>query len=186
MDGVVTVLDPQNYAKVLSIWQELRVLCDVPEIKNLFLPHFSWHVSASYDCDRLNEFLKELGGRSQSFTAHTGGLGIFPGEKPVVYIPVVKDRALMDFHELLWTAITPLADEPSPLYSPLKWMPHITIFFDELYDPLPAGFRVRDKLGCVIDSLIEQDLIWTLKVENIAYGCMGSDQMSFNHYQFGE
>ncbi len=184
MDGVVTVLDPLNYQKVLSLWQDLTVHCGVPEIKNHFLPHFSWHVSESLDCDKVNVLLEELARRSQPFTAQTAGIGLFPGEKPVVYIPLVKDRPLLDYHEMIWSVLNTLAVQSSPYYSPQNWVPHITVFFDELYDPLPAGWQTRTAMGCVINELVELDLSWTLMVDNIAYGCMEAE-MSFKRYQFG-
>jgi len=132
----------------------------------------------------LNSILEELAARSQPFSARTAGLGIFPGEKPVVYIPLVKDRQLLNFHEMMWSTLTSLSVESSPYYSPQNWMPHITVFFDELYDPLPAEWQGRAVMDCVVNYLVGRDLNWTIQVDNIAYGCMEAE-MSFKRYQFG-
>jgi 2'-5' RNA ligase len=184
LDGIATVLDRLNYDRVQSLWTGLQSRCEIPETRTDLIPHFTWHVSESYNHDRMIEVLKNFCGKLKPFTIRTSGLGIFSGEKPVVYINIVKDQRLVEIHRELWESFTPLAIEPSFHYSPEYWMPHITLFFDEIFKKLPPKLDTHQAMLCVLDNLARERYEWQIEVNNFAYGRMNGNRMQFYHYPF--
>lgn len=184
MDGIATILDAVNLERVNSLWRDLQLHCSIPDTQTHLLPHFSWHVAKSYDHEPLLQVLADLCGQLQPFTVRTAGLGIFSGEKPIIYINLVKDQKIIEVHRKLWEAFTPFAHQPSEYYSPDYWMPHITIYFDEIFNELPEGWETYNKTMCVLNQLISQRYGWSIAVDNLAYGRMDGNRMQFQHYPF--
>jgi 2'-5' RNA ligase len=185
MDGVVTLLDPIHTQKTLVLWQELKNHCGVPEIKNHLAPHFTWHVAEGYVGEKLIPALQEICQQTKPFCVRSSGIGVFPGQKPVIHISLMKDRKLLDFHEELWCRINEFAHTPSPLYAPENWVPHITIFFEEIYNQVPPDWNGQAASQCAIKYLLSQQIDWEIQVENFAYGCMDNDEMRLSTYRFG-
>lgn len=185
MDGVVSLLDPLHTQKTLAFWRDLRELCGAPEIKDHFAPHFSWHVAEGYDSEELTKVLQEISLQTKPFSVRSTGIGIFSGEKPVIYVSLLKDRLLLDFHEKLWCAINEFAVVPSPLYAPENWVPHITIYFEEIFHQLPPNWDAQASFQCALNFLVSQRIEWEIPVDNFAYGCMDHDGMQLSSYLFG-
>ena len=159
MDGVVTLLPEPVHSQVEAIWAELSAACGVQGINATPVPHFSWHVAERYHEDQLKEVLQELGVRSQPFQVRTAGLGVFSRELPIVYIALVKDARLLDFHKRLHRRLGRLAVGPNDYYHPENWMPHITLVFEDL------GY---DNLSCVMEKLVFRHFAWTFTVDNLS------------------
>jgi 2'-5' RNA ligase len=185
MDGIATMLDEENYNRVLALWEELQVRCAIPEIRSHLLPHFTWHVAEAYDDEKLIQAMGDLCSQLKPFTVKTTGLGIFAGEKPIIYVNIVKDLHLIEVHQKLWNIFTPLASQPSLLYSPESWVPHITLFFDEIFDDLPEDWDTHRVTMCVLDLLARQRFDWHIQADNFAYGRMDGSTMHVKHYPFG-
>ena len=179
MEGVVSILDQANLSRVLTLWQELQDQCLIPQIYPHFIPHITWHVAESYNDEKLPQALEEIGIQHQRFSFKAAGFGIFSGEKPVVYISLVKERKLLEFHEQLWDKLDPFANQSNPYYSPGNWMPHITIFFDEIFEHLPDGWNSVRTSTCVLNYLIPRKIEWVITIDNLAYGRMDEELRRF-------
>jgi 2'-5' RNA ligase len=158
MHGLVSFLDKTHYALVEEIWRELEADCGLQGIYVTPLPHFSWQIAEDYDLNALEITLQEIAVQVEPFKVNTSGLALFPGERPVVYIPVVRTRELSELHEMIWHRISAISTNANPYYSPPLWMPHISI----AYSDLDAA-----KLHCLIDKLASRTFNWTIEIDNL-------------------
>ena len=158
INGIASLLDKPATERVESLWQELDAQCGLVGVKITPFPHFSWQVTEGYDSPRLDTSLQEIAGQTQPFTVRTAGLGLFSGESPIVYILIVKDEALIRFHSLLWQRMEKIAIRPMPHYAPEKWVPHITLAYNDVR---------RDNLGCALNNLAFLPFEWEIQIDNL-------------------
>jgi len=167
MNGIASLLDPSTNSRVEDIWQELESKCGLKGVRITPFPHFTWQVTEGYDLPKLERVLRSISRHTLPFSIHTDGLGIFTGEKPVVYISIFKDELLMKLHSRLWEQTEAFATDPILLYSPTQWIPHITLAYDDLG---------RDNLDCAFQTLVFQSYNWEIKIDNLIYIGQSSDQ----------
>lgn len=159
MDGVVTLLPDPIYSQVEAIWAELAEACSVEGINATPVPHFSWHVADHYHEDPLREALEKFSAKAVPFQVRTAGLGIFSRGLPIVYIALVKDAPVLEFHQQLHDVLAGLAVAPNSYYTPSNWMPHITLVFEDM------GY---DNVDCVMKRLVFRSFEWSFWVDNLA------------------
>jgi 2'-5' RNA ligase len=159
MHAIVSVIDPEHYALVEVLWQELELECGLSGVRATPIPHFSWHVAESYDFDTLQATVKRFAGLSRPFSIHTTGLGLFTRESPVLYFPIVRTSLLSKIHQEIWDGATPLSQKSSPYYAPELWMPHITLAHRDV--SLPS-------LCCGVERLAFQMIAWEIAIDNLA------------------
>ncbi len=109
MHAIVSLLDNEHYQLVEDLWAELEREFSAHGVYITPYPHFSYHVAQHYDVDELESILKRITSNITTFQVRTGGLGIFTGARPVLYIPVVRSQELTELHQELWKVI-PTAD----------------------------------------------------------------------------
>jgi coenzyme F420-0:L-glutamate ligase/coenzyme F420-1:gamma-L-glutamate ligase len=156
--GIVSILDPLHHARVETIWRQLKEVCGLAGIEMTPIPHFSWQIALHYDIDRLVPEMRTIASRLEPFQVHATGLAIFPGEQPVVYIPVVRSAHLSTIHQLLWDCAEAMSIGLHAYYSPAQWLPHIT---------LACGDVDQDKLACAMQTLAFQELDWEIDINNL-------------------
>ena len=159
MHGIATLLDAQHNSTVGNLWQKLEEDCDLTGIKLTPIPHFSWHVAEQYNVPRLKDVLEGLAEASSSFTIRTNGLGLFTGDKPIIYIPIVKNERLIHYHRAIWEMVTDIGHGISQLYAPELWMPHITLAYGDVN---------RERLMCAMERLSFRNFNWEIQVDNVA------------------
>jgi hypothetical protein len=176
--GVVSLLDPIHTEKVEVIWKQLEDRCGFSGVKITPYPHFSWQIADEYDFSALEMTLKDLSGNFQPFKVHTTGIGFFTGDHPVVYLPVIRTAQLMDLHEQIWNRIHPYSREPSQLYAPEHWVPHITLVFGDL---------TQSTIGCLLEVLARMHLDWEILIDHLAliFQPIGSTGKLRDRYEFG-
>lgn len=162
MDGLVSLLPDPYYQLVETIWDELEKIGQLSGIRVTPFPHFSWQIAESYDQNLLELLISQLASEAVRFTVRTSGIGIFSGPQPVIYIPVVKNEALLSFHARLWELAVPVAmgDTPSPYYHPERWMPHISLAYADVSP---------DNIAVVMTYLAFKNYNWEMEVNHIAY-----------------
>jgi 2'-5' RNA ligase len=159
MYAIVSLLDDAHYNLVLDLWRELEVDCGLSGVSLTPLPHLSWHIAADYQSEQLLESLQKLAGQTSPFIVNTSGIGIFTGESPVIFIPVVKESVLATFHRLVWESIQPAALDASSHYSPEAWVPHITLAHGDVDSP---------KLVCAMKKLAFRRFNWKIRIDHLA------------------
>jgi len=128
MNGVVSLLDPAAMAQVHTLWAEMQTAHGIGEAaRRVPWPHLSYHIAPGYDLIRLEAGLGPLARETRPLEIRTTGLGIFTGPTPVLYLAVTRSPALSALHAQVWAACDAAAEDPSPLYAPNVWVPHITL-----------------------------------------------------------
>ncbi len=123
------------------------------------IPHFSWCGAEDMDIDGAGNILQKLVASIEPFKIQTSGIGLFTGGTPVLYIPIVKNRKLLELHELIWNSVSSYLCNPNMFYSPDLWMPHITLAYQDVS---------QKKVVHAIKIILEDPFIFTLKVNHIA------------------
>lgn len=178
MDGLVSLLPTPYYQQVESIWDELKEKFQLTGIRVTPYPHFSWQIAESYDELRLKGVMLQLASEARRFSIHTSGIGIFSGPQPVIYIPVVKNQALIEFHARIWERASPtvVGSFPSAYYHPDHWMPHISLAYNDVNEENIAG---------VMTHLAFKSYDWEMEIDNLAFiseptGTIGQLKYHFN------
>ena len=116
-------------------------------------PHFSYHVARSYDLDNLVPRLDGLIHATVPFQVKATGLGVFTGQSPVLYIPIVRSQALTQFHNTLWSELAACATGSLAYYGPEQWLPHITLGSGDIQKDLNAeAVRLFGQAGPQLDD----------------------------------
>jgi len=161
MHGLVSLLPQPFYHEVELLWDELERECGLVGVRQTPFPHFSWTVSERVNESALQAALNRLAHQMKPFTISTAGVGIFPGDKPVVFIRVVKSPALFSLHEAILAAVRePLGGALNPLYEPDVWVPHITLALEDVTEV---------NLGAIVRLLAGRDLHWKMQIDNLAF-----------------
>jgi 2'-5' RNA ligase len=159
MHGVVSLLDCKHYQRVKDLWAELAREFAVSGVCVPSYPHVSYQVARRYNVKSLEPVLRRFAASKTSFQVRAGGLGIFNGPHPVLYIPVARSPELTQFHEALWQEIFSTGSGIEDYYHPAHWVPHITI---------GIGDMKKDNLSQIVRLLAERDFNWEMTVDNIA------------------
>jgi 2'-5' RNA ligase len=168
MDGIVTLLQPEQEELVQDIWRELREECGLGGIEIGPIPHFSWIVAERFHLSRAGGLLEIFARNTAAFTVRTVGLGLFVRPDPVIYLPLVKNKDLLEFHAALWADIYPLGSGVNLHYDPESWMPHITL---ALWDLTP------DSVQCALSRIMTRDVSLEILVDNLAVICQEEGQI---------
>jgi 2'-5' RNA ligase len=159
MHGVVSLLDDEHYALVEHLWDELETKLGVRSICKTPFPHFSYHVAEGYAVGLLEPILRRLASHCGVFRVRTGGLGVFSGDYPVLYVAVVRSPALSALNQKLWQELAGASTGAVEYYHPEQWMPHITLADgDVLKDHLPEAVRL----------LSARAFDWEIEVTNLS------------------
>lgn len=158
MHGVVSILEEPHHGQVVQLWEALKREFGVGQPQTTAVPHFSYHISPEYDLASLAQILRETAAATPPFTVKTSGIGIFLGEKPVVYIPVARTPTLLALHSQLWPRLDAISQNAPDYYTPANWFPHITLGHDDI---------TPDNLGPIVTWLNSQSLTWDIQVSNL-------------------
>ncbi len=159
MDGIVSLLDDEHLHWVEEIWAELDREFGLRGIYVTPFPHFTYHVAEHYEVEQVGPVLQRFAAAQPCFTAKTAGLGVFTGNNPVVYIPVVRSPQLSQFHRLLWDELGDVGLGVINHYRPDDWVPHVTLAYGDVdYLVLPH----------VIRFLSKRDFYWQIPVQALS------------------
>ncbi len=172
MLAIASFFDPQADQRTQQIWAQLEKSCGLMGIKMIPIPHFSWQIAVEYDVVAASKALDQLMVEIQPFEIQTTGLALFTGPTPTLYLPIVKTRRLLELHETIWNRLLPCAKEPSPLYMPDQWVPHITLAYRDV-NP--------DRLACALEELAFAPLSLTTVVDNLALAFQNDSQVGVHH-----
>ena len=101
MDGLASLLDECTLPVKTTVARIGNMLWPGRSQGRVF-PPFLMAGTRTYVLARPEIGVQALARQARPFTIHTGGLGLFTGGKPIIYISIFKDEPLMHFHSLLW------------------------------------------------------------------------------------
>ncbi len=142
----------------LFFWDDIENRCSSGGLKRTEIPHFSWQTAEEYDSNLLREELANICQNVRPFEIHTSGLGIFPGERKILFLIIAKDRPLLDLHEMIWENTILYAKQPNRLYSPENWIPHISLNLETLDS---------EAFSCTINELTSKPLSFSFRIEQL-------------------
>jgi 2'-5' RNA ligase len=158
MQSIISKLDPETSSTVRRFWQILYEKCGLTAIYSLPTPHVTWFAAESLELDRIPPILANIASRKTPFTLHTFGLGIFTGEQPVLYLPMVKSFEMIDLHGEIWDQIEPYSQDPKIYYSPRLWVPHITLALRDLS---------QETLSCAVEAIGFEPIELFVMIDNL-------------------
>ena len=179
MHGIVSLLDEKHYRLVEHLWADLEQSFELKGIKVTPFPHFSWNLASDFNYPDLESVLQRISSSVRPFKVTTTGVGLFTGEKPTIYLPVVKTVELLRYHGLIWDLTASASQGRSPLYCPEQWMPHISLAYDDV---------TKQNIGPLMEHLAFQSFNWEMTIDNIAliYEPSGTVGILKNHYKFAK
>lgn len=167
MYAIISVLDPESCQIVNEIWHQLCEACGLKAIYDLPTPHFTWLLADALDVRQTEPILSGIVSNAKQMTLHTFGIGLFTGENPVLYLPLVKSREMINLHEAIWEQIAPFSAGAKLYYSPRLWVPHITLALNDL---------TRDNLACAVSKIAFEQIELFVQVNNLAIVKQENDQ----------
>jgi 2'-5' RNA ligase len=141
-----------------AIWDSIEDRCDDFGYTKIQIPHFSWQIATDYALHSMIPALSALASTWKEFTINTTGLGLFTGNIPALYLPIIKTQDLLEKHIEIWDLCSSFGTEVSPMYAPENWLPHITL--------VHQGFSLEN-VTCIIGDLFLQKLSLQFLVKKI-------------------
>jgi 2'-5' RNA ligase len=176
MDGIISLLDDTHYRLVEDLWRKLETQFGVHGVYATPYPHFSYHIADHYEPALLEPAIRRIAQGAAPFTVRAGGLGVFSGARPTLYVPIVRDAALTAFHRRVWEAMGPAAVKSVDYYSPPHWLPHITLGFADL---------TPDTLAQIIRLLAPRTFDWEITVTDLALIYEVKGRQELQRFPFG-
>jgi 2'-5' RNA ligase len=158
MLAVTSLLDIKHSELVNTIISDFEREFGVKQVQATPFPHITYLVTEALNLELLKDYLEKAGTAGKSFHIYTTGIGIFPGEHPVIYIPVLRTPALNRFHSKLYRDISKLSITTSPFSKPKKWLPHIS---------LALGDTTLDMMTPMMKYLAHYKFDWEIKIDNL-------------------
>jgi len=144
MYAIISEIDEQSGEKVNQIWRKLCEACGLGAIYATPTPHFTWLTAEKLDVEKIKIILSALVKNSPDISTHTFGLGLFSGDHPVLFLPLVKTIEMINFHQRIWDKISPHCKDLNMYYSPDFWLPHITLALKDIS---------RENLACAVNEI---------------------------------
>ena len=145
MYAIFTELDQALNREIEKIRNEIMTGCKFDEKKWQNQVHLSWQGAESYVLPETEERLRMIAKTFAPIQINVHGLGVFPGETPVLSLTIARTPRLSALNATLWEALQPLATGINTYFSPEKWIPHISLFYGDQKD--------AQAIGCAIEKL---------------------------------
>ncbi|GAB3196547.1 2'-5' RNA ligase [Pontibacter aydingkolensis] len=158
MIAIASLLDKKTSERVNELTEYLEKKFGLNGVKITPYPHLTLLTAEVVDMEELKQYLDMASYETEQFTVRTTGLGIFPGEKPVVYIPVLRTPPLNRLHERLHKDISEMSTEMGVYYNKNMWLPHIT---------LALGDTSPEVLGPLLSYLCQYNFDWEITIDNL-------------------
>ena len=159
MLAITTLLTAPHATLINRIIKKLETKFGLDDVQATPDPHLTYQLAGVQKLEALKEVLADVAAATEPFPAFTTGLGVFPGERPVIYIPVLRSDALNALHHRIIEATAPLCLRTDKFSGPDCWLPHISL---ALHDTTP------DLLGPVLSFLNEETYNLKIEINNIA------------------
>ncbi|GAB3813584.1 2'-5' RNA ligase family protein [Pontibacter rugosus] len=158
MIALTSLLDTKSSARVSELTEHLEIKFGLQGVKITPYPHITLMTAEIPDTEELKQYLEQTCMGLHNLTVRTTGIGIFPGENPVVYIPVLRTQELNQFHFRLHRDVAEMSSEMGVFYNPKLWLPHIS---------LALGDTTPEILGPVLSFLCNYNFNWEITLDNL-------------------
>ncbi|MDJ0366988.1 2'-5' RNA ligase family protein [Hymenobacter sp. H14-R3] len=159
MLAITSLLPSPSSDHINALIKSLETEFGLTDVQATPEPHLTYQIVEPADLETLKEALHEIAHTTAPFIAHTTGLGMFPGDNPVIHIPVLRSDALNLLHHRILEVAAPLCSRTDKFSAPDLWLPHISL---ALHDTTP------ELLGPVMQFLNNQTFNLELEISNLA------------------
>ena len=159
MLAITSLLSPPHVLRINAVIKKLEEKFGIDDVQATLDPHLTYQLAGVKKLTSLKKALAKVAAATAPFLAFTTGLGVFPGEKPVIYIPVLRSNALNALHQRILTATAPLCLRTDKFSTPDCWLPHISL---ALHD------TTADLLGPVLSYLNQETYNLKIIIDNLA------------------
>ncbi|MDQ4141635.1 MAG: 2'-5' RNA ligase family protein [Bacteroidota bacterium] len=159
MVAVVSLLDAEHSQIVQEIIDDLERIFGLRGVKITADPHITWLICEVEKLAQLKTYLSEVASQTNSVRVKTTGLGIFPGEHPVIFVPVIRADGFNQVHAELYRGIRSFSRHTINFYDPENWVPHISL---ALRDTTP------EILPELISYLNQRTYNWDIELNNFS------------------
>ena len=169
MYAVITLLDNHSLEKTEEIQSLIYDFCPAPKKGMTLAPHISWQGAEEYVLEEAHSELARLASRYEPFFVRSGGLGLFTGKEPILYLNLSRSPRLAALHQDLWVSLKPSAKIPNHKFSPETWIPHISLYYaDEI---------TSKKLAYGLEKMMGKNFEFEISINTIS---MASNTDGFN------
>ena len=120
-------------------------------------PYLALSVLDDTNAEEVAREIGRLAAASSALSIGVSGLGIFPGEQPVIYASVLLSDPLLNLHRAVSQGLGAFREAIRPTYRPGNWMPHITLLAREDPNAVPAG--IAKLMECPIRGVYRSSAI---------------------------
>ena len=159
MVAVVSLLDAAYTRIVNDIINDLERTFGIRGVKITADPHITWMICEVSRLAQLKRYLSQVAGNTRPIRVKTTGLGVFPGQHPVIFVPVIRADGLNLMHTQLFNGIRPFSGDTVNFYNPDQWVPHISL---ALRDTTP------ELLPQLVSHLNQRTFNWEIELNNIS------------------
>jgi 2'-5' RNA ligase len=159
MLAITSLLDPKHSDLVNTIIHDFEKEFGLKQVQATPQPHITYLIAETYNLVLLKNYLKRLSYNQRPVHAYTTGIGVFPGEHPVIYIPVLRTQPLNKLHSHLYLDISKMSMEVVPFSKPKLWLPHIS---------LAVGDTTTDMLTPIFKYLAQYSFDWEIMLDNLS------------------
>jgi 2'-5' RNA ligase len=159
MVAVVSLLDALHTQIVNEIINDLEQVFGINGVKITADPHITWVICEVEKLAELRTYLKEIAEQTTLVKVKTTGLGIFPGEHPVIFVPVIRADGFNQVHAELFQGIRSFSRHTVNFYDPDNWVPHISL---ALRDTTP------EILPKIVQYLNQRTYNWEIELDNVS------------------
>lgn len=159
MLAITSLLSVRHAQRINRIIKSLETKFGLDDVQATPDPHLTYQLAGVRKLSALQEALHTIAQTTPGFTAHTMGLGLFPGPNPVIYIPVLRSDQLNQLHQRILAATAPLCLRTDKFSQPECWLPHISL---ALHDTTP------ELLGPVLQYLNQETYNLRISIDNIS------------------
>lgn len=179
MYAIISELDADSSAYVRNLWYRFREACGLKGIYDLPTPHLTWFTAEDLDIPASASIIANLAVSTRKMITYVYGVGIFSGVRPVIYLPMVKSKGMIDLHHQIWDQVQGFADLPNWYYTPPHWLPHITLAVNDLSP---------ENLVCALELVSFETIEMTVTVNNLLIVAQETDPASetLHRYRLGD
>jgi len=159
MFAIISELNPAASTDVNAYWRQLSKNCGLYAIFYMPTPHLTWMVCEELGVDQAAPMLTQITSQEGLLSSRTSGIGIFTGENPVLYLPIVKTQQMITLHQEIWNLLQPMTKTSNEFYSPDDWVPHITLALNDL---------TNDNLACAVNSIAFEQNEIKINIDNLS------------------
>jgi 2'-5' RNA ligase len=159
MLAITSLLSPPHVSRINTVIKRLEEKFGLDDVQATLDPHLTYQLAGVRKLSALKKALANVAATTEPFPAFTTGLGVFPGERPVIYIPVLRSDALNALHKRILEVTAPLCLRTDKFSGPDCWLPHISL---ALHDTTP------DLLGPVLAYLNQETYNLKITIDNIS------------------